>query len=233
MTVQKHLSILNIMIKTFAYLRVSDPSQVKGDGFTRQEKACRDYAKSHNLDIIQVYREDISGSEEYRPVLAELLLSLEKNHHGVKTVIIERLDRLARDLMIQEGIVSKFKTAGFNLISAIEGDELLANDPTRKFIRQVLGAVAELDKSMLVAKLRASRERKRARGEKADGRYGYKDTEQGRELVKYIKSLHRKPKYGRRRTLKLIAEQLNKEGILTINRRVWTISSVRDVIFER
>jgi DNA invertase Pin-like site-specific DNA recombinase len=226
------------MEKIFAYLRVSDSTQVEKDGkpkdgFTRQLKACTDYALRNNLEIAGVYKEDISGTEYNRPVLAQLMVSLEKNHHGVRTVIIERLDRLARDLMIQEAIIRDFQIKGFTLISTEEGPDLTDNSPTRKFIRQVLGAVAEYDKTMLVAKLRASRDRMRAATGRCEGRLGYKGTKEGIALERRIKALYSKPKYGKRKTLREIAEALNAEGILTINHRVWTSSSVRDVIFDR
>jgi hypothetical protein len=41
---------------------------------------------------------------------------------------------------------------------------------TARLIRQVLGAVAESDKAMTVAKLRGARDRKRATGVKVEGR---------------------------------------------------------------
>jgi DNA invertase Pin-like site-specific DNA recombinase len=219
-------------VKVFAYLRVSSPAQAKDDkdGFPRQEKALRDYAELHNLDIVKFYKEDISGTEEYRPVLAELLLSLEQNGHGIKTVIIEKLDRLARDLMVQEGIIVKFTSKGYNLISAVEGAELLVNEPTRKFIRQVLGAVAELDKQMLVARLRASRQRKKLRTGKGEGRKGYDESEGGQQVIQYIKSLHKKPKYYKRLTLQQIADRLNAEGITTLDGKKWSLYRVQAVL---
>jgi DNA invertase Pin-like site-specific DNA recombinase len=220
--------------KVFAYLRVSSPAQAKDDkdGFTRQERAVRDYAELHSLDIVTIYREDVSGTEEYRPVLAELLLSLEQNGHGIKTVIIEKLDRLARDLMVQEGIIIKFTSKGYDLISAVEGAELLVKDPTRKFIRQVLGAVAELDKQMLVARLRVSRDRKRLATGRCEGRTQYVDTTEGRELIQYIKSLHKERKHYRRLTLQQIADQLNTEGRKTISGKFFTLHRVRDIILD-
>lgn len=49
--------------------------------------------------------------------------------NGVKVVIVERLDRLARDLMVQETIVADLRKYGFELVSVAEPD-LMANDPT-------------------------------------------------------------------------------------------------------
>ena len=95
--------------------------------------------------------------------------------------------------MIQETIVRDFQSKGFELISVEEGPDLCDNSPTRKFISQVLGAAAEFDKSMLVAKLRVSRDRLRAKSGHCEGRHGYNDTPEGLSLVRHIKALHRRP----------------------------------------
>ena len=214
----------------FLYLRVSDSTQISGDGFTRQETACRNYAKAHGMEVSTVFKEDISGTELNRPVLASLMVSLEQNGHGIKTVAIERLDRLERDLMIQETIVRDFQSKGFELISVEEGPDLCDNSPTRKFIRQVLGAAAEFDKSMLVAKLRASRYRMRAKTGRCEGRHGYSDSEEGKALIRHVKTLQRRPKYARGRTYKGIADYLNQAGMKTLDGKQFTLFRVRDII---
>jgi DNA invertase Pin-like site-specific DNA recombinase len=53
------------MLKTFAYLRVSGKAQVKGDGFPRQQEAIKHYAKSNDIRIIDVFKEEgICGATE-------------------------------------------------------------------------------------------------------------------------------------------------------------------------
>jgi DNA invertase Pin-like site-specific DNA recombinase len=218
------------MKSIFAYLRVSDSTQIEGDGFTRQETACRNYAKLNGMEIADIYREDISGTELNRPVLASLMVSLEQNGHGIKTVIVERLERVARDLMVQETIIRDFQSKGIDLISAAEGPDLCSSDPTRKMVRQLFGCIAEYDKSMLVLKLRAARDRMRIRTGFCEGRHGYADSEEGKSIIRHVKALHRKPVYGRRRTLKEISEHLNKEGIKTLDGHEWSLFRVQQVI---
>ena len=80
-------------MKCFAYLRVSGKGQVDGDGFDRQIKAIKNYAKANKLTIEKVYREEgVSGTLEDRPALAEMMVSLEQNGHGVIGVSGERVD---------------------------------------------------------------------------------------------------------------------------------------------
>ena len=119
------------MIKAFGYVRVSSKGQVKGDGFPRQLAAIRQYAKAHNIRVVKIFREEgVSGATEStsRPAFTAMLEALHGN--GVRTIIVERLDRLARDLMIQETILADLAKHGFNLVSVAEPD-LMANDPTR------------------------------------------------------------------------------------------------------
>ena len=55
--------------------------------------------------------------------------------------------------MVQETIVADLLKSGFELISACEPD-LCSDDPSRKLVRQVFGAIAEYDRAMTVPKLR-------------------------------------------------------------------------------
>ena len=159
--------------KAFAYLRVSGKGQVNGDGFPRQEKAIREYAKAHGIRIAGIYREEgVSGAKDMdnRPALSEMLVKLHSN--GTKLILVERLDRLARDLMIQETIIGDLRKDGFELISVAEPD-LCKDDPTRTLMRQIFGAIAEYEKTMIVIKLRGARQRKKALTGRCEGRKPY------------------------------------------------------------
>ena len=215
-------------MQAYAYLRVSGKGQVDGDGFERQERAIRQAAQAHGFEIVKVYRDEgVSGTIEDRPALARMMVDLEENGHGIKTVIVERLDRLARDLMVQEAIIRDFQASGFDLISATEGPDLLASDPTRTLIRQVFGAIAEYDKSMTVLKLRAARERKRAKAGKCEGRKSIKET--APEVLREIKRLRRKRRDSPRRTYGEIAEELNRQGYRTVSGKPWTAANVQKI----
>ncbi|MGD1097233.1 MAG: recombinase family protein [Bryobacteraceae bacterium] len=179
------------MVKAFAYLRVSGKGQVQGDGFPRQLKAIRDYAAAHDIKIIRIFRDEgVSGTVENmdRPAWRELTAALHSD--GVRTILIEKLDRLARDLMVQEAAIADLHKHGFTLISAAEPD-LMAKDPTRILMRQLLGAVAQYDKSQIVLKLRGARMRKRASEGRCEGRkpFGfYEGEEQVLALMKTLRA---------------------------------------------
>lgn len=213
-------------MKAFGYIRVSGKGQIEGDGFERQEEAIKAYAAAHGIELIQVYREEgISGTVENRPALAAMMVSLEKNGHGVKMVIVEKLDRLARDLMVQEAIVHDLKRGGFKLESALEGADLLENDPSRKLMRQVFGAFAEYDKSMTVEKLRAARMRIREREGKCEGRKSTREA--APELLEEVRRLRRTKPGQKQMSYAAIAAKLNAEGRVNLNGGQFTPTGIQ------
>src|SRR5215471_12899116 len=197
------------MVKAFSYLRVSGKGQVKGDGFPRQLHAIKTYAAAHGIKIVRVFREEgVPGAKESmdRPAWAEMMTALHGD--GVRTIVIEKLDRLARDLMVQEATIADLQKHGFTLISVAEPD-LMATDPTRILMRQLMGAVAQYDKSQIVLKLRGARMRKRRKEGRCEGRkpFGYYEGES--EVIERMKAL-RTSGMGFDR----IAAQLNAEAFL-------------------
>lgn len=159
--------------KALAYIRVSGLSQSDGDGPVRQELAIRTFAGAHNIEVMAVYSDlGVSGTTEnaLRPEWTRMTADARTN--DVQCIVIERLDRLARDLLVQETCIIALRKQGITLMSTVEPD-LMATDPTRVLIRQLLGSLAEYDRSMTVAKLAAARARIRARGERCDGRLRY------------------------------------------------------------
>ncbi len=146
-------------------------------------------AKAHSIKIVRFFEEQgVSGTKEMedRPALQETFVALLCN--GVKTVLIEKLDRLARDLMVQEAIIKDLKKQGFQLISVAEPD-LCSDDPSRKLMRQMFGAIAEYEKTMIVAKLKAARQRMKAKTGRCEGRKAFGLTEREQTTIRRMKEL--------------------------------------------
>ena len=121
------------------------------------------------------------------------------------------------------------KRGGVEIVSVTDGD-LLEDDPTRKLVRQVLGAIAEYDKEMTVQKLRAARNRKRAASGKCEGRKSYH--ERNPELIAEIKRLRRKPRGGKRLSIKATVEALNASGYTTATGKTFTVSRLEHVLYK-
>jgi DNA invertase Pin-like site-specific DNA recombinase len=196
------------MTTAFAYLRVSGKGQIQGDGFPRQLGAIKAYAQAKDISIAQVFREEgIGGSMESgdRPAWSELMTALHAD--GVKAIIIEKLDRLARDLMVQEATIADLQKHGFTLISVAEPD-LMATDPTRILMRQLMGAVAQYDKSQIVLKLRGARQRKKIAEGRCEGRKPYGEREGEPAVVERMRQLRAEGL-----SYQQIASKLNAEGV--------------------
>ena len=102
------------------------------------------------------------------------------------------------------------------MIAIDSPDSFVADTPTANLIRQVLGAVSEFEKAMLVEKLKGARERKRREtGKKVGGRRNYAEIDGGPELIATAKKLHRYPVNGRQRTLAEVAKALTEAGYLS------------------
>jgi DNA invertase Pin-like site-specific DNA recombinase len=167
-------------VNAVAYLRVSHPNQAADsrDGFHRQLVVIHAYAATQGYEIIDEFRDSITGKTELegRTGLAACLERVENN--GVKVVICESADRLARDAMVAELIIRQFQKVGGRVIAASGGVDLTAGDdlnPTAKLIRQILAAVAEFDRCVITLKLRSARQRMKAKTGRCEGRKPFGD----------------------------------------------------------
>jgi DNA invertase Pin-like site-specific DNA recombinase len=224
-------------MKAFSYLRVSSKGQVEGDGFPRQRQAIEKWAKSNRCEIIDEFRDEgISGVSDLanRPGLSELFARLLSN--GVRAVIVEKSDRLARDLVAGELILREIRAAGAQVIEAENGNDLTAGDddnPPAKLSRQVLGAVSEFEKSALVGKLRAARIRKRKTEGRCEGRKPFGDRIGEQAVIERMRQLRRKPKGGEPQSFAKVAELLNQEQHATRTGKPWAAETVRRIFNRR
>lgn len=88
-------------------------------------------------------------------------------------MVVYRLDRLARDLVVQVTLLAEVRRMGGEVLSTApsESDYLTddPDDPTRKLIRQILGAVNEYERAMIGVRLRSGRRMKAHKGGYAYG----------------------------------------------------------------
>jgi DNA invertase Pin-like site-specific DNA recombinase len=217
-------------IDAVGYCRVSSVGQQNtGSGLGRQEATIRAYAKKAGYKIVKVYREAFTGTETERPVFEDMLAEILDN--GCRTIICECLDRLARDLSVQLQIIALLANKGITLINAMTGQDVTnPSDPMTLAMIQVQGAFAQLDKNLLVRKLKKGREAKYGQPGWSEGRkpFGYLPGE--KQTLARIKQLHRKMKGEKRRGPYEIANILNKENLPTRAGGKWYGSVVARII---
>lgn len=214
-------------MKCVAYLRVSGRGQVEKDGFPRQFEAVKSFCAAHGLILGRCFREEaVSGTVEGldRPAIAEMLGELASGD----CVIVENLDRWARDLIVSEVLLAEFRKRGIK-VYATDQQELLDMasselDPTRVLVRQLMGMLSQWVKSQLVLKLASARKRKREQTGRCEGYLPYGATEsQARVLLLIGGMLEDSSSY------RNIAKFLNDSEFPSRWGKTWTHTTVKRI----
>lgn len=211
------------------YIRVSTESQLDGLGLDVQRTAITDLAAELGLGLHHVHADEgISGSEDITG-RAGLAAALDDIAQGNATVLlVPKLDRLARDLMVQESVLRDVWAAGGTVVPCVEGERVYCQpddptDPSRTLIRQVLGAVAAYERAMIRARLVAGRRRRIAEDGYAGGPepYGWTDPAEQAILshVRWERDLNVPWHH--------IANRLNRVGLMQRNGAKWIPTSIQ------
>lgn len=220
------------------YLRVSTTGQENdGMGLEVQEQLCRRWLDERKLPLKAIYKDACSGSLMERDALADLLVSARKEKNIVG-VVFARLDRLARDVLVQEYLLTQFDNYKLAVRCAVPEEDALLNDadsdPSRKMLRVILGAVAEFERKMITRRTSAAKRNMAARGMYVGGVVGngyYIDpqTKQRRlhpELVPVARQALRMRKLGV--SFASIAEFMIQSGYPSqSNTGEWTATGIR------
>lgn len=103
------------------YSRVSSERQVReGDGLRSQETTCRDFAKRLGLKVVKTFQDKgISGAllPTQRPAAREMLAFLKQNQNQNFFVIIDNVDRMARDPVAYHQFAALMAAYGAQFIS--------------------------------------------------------------------------------------------------------------------
>ena len=219
-------------MKTYGYSRVSGRGQVSGDGPERQEESIRAFCTATGLAApSEIFFEPaVSGTVECmdRPAFSRLIDTIEHEPEG-GAIVVERMDRLARDLRISEFLLMECRNRKIPVYAADQGTlvDLASSDidPTRTLLRQILGALAEWEKSALVLKLRKARDRKRAETGHCEGPKPYGATEHEQKVTAFMREVQ-----GRGYSFAEIAGVVNYAGHRRRDGSPWNKASVYQVL---
>jgi DNA invertase Pin-like site-specific DNA recombinase len=225
-------------VKLTAYRRVSTSGQIDKYGLPAQETDMRAFAKANGHKIIRVETDGgLRGtlSDDDRPALLAALRSIRDGE--ADGILIPSLNRLARLLTVQEAILAKVWQMGGRVFAADTGEITPddPDDPMRTAMRQMAGVFAQLDRAMLVKRLRNGRAEKAKQGGYAgygspaygqraeDGQLVTDDSEQA--AVTRMRELR-----GDGLSLRQIAAQLDSEGIKPKRGESWHPQTVARVL---
>lgn len=221
-------------MRAFSYLRVSDRSQIGGDGFPRQRVAIQAEAKRSGIEVVSEYAEEgLTGESAWsdRPAFQRMISDILDN--GVRVVIVENLTRLARAYVVQDAIIVYLASKNITLISADTGEDITAafhGDPMKKAIIQMQAVFSELEKNSLVRKLKLARARKKLETGRCEGRKPFGHFPGESETIEVMRRLRRKAKGKDRLSFARIAEELQSLGLPTRSGKAWSASSVKQIL---
>jgi DNA invertase Pin-like site-specific DNA recombinase len=228
-------------VRVVGYVRVSTKQQTLGDSLEAQEKAIREWAEAAGHVVVRIVEDGgESGKlpEDQRPGLLAALSILEAGE--ADGLAVQRLDRLARALHVQEAVLARAWLSEAEVWEAVGARLVLQDDPDdpmRTLVRQVMGAANQLEASMVAARLRGGRRHKEGRGGYGGGfvRYGWAVVGRGKEarLVEVEEeqaALRRIRRLRKRHTLRGIAAKLNAEGVPAKGGGPWRHTSVRSAL---
>ena len=220
-------------MNTYGYTRVSGKGQVEGDGHPRQKSTILAFAEG-KYPWVGIFSDDaVQGKSdvEDRPQFQAMLEECDPGD----VIIVESLDRLARYYVMQEKLISLLVAKNLTLIAANTGEnitEAFMGDPMRRALVQIQGIFAELDKNLIVAKLKKARERIRKDGRKenpddkrCEGRKPYGHRHGEKRILEYMIDLYRAGE-----SLTEIAGALNRSGVKPRTGGEWYPATVGKIL---
>ena len=128
-----------------------------------QSREIREYCQRRGWPLVGAYVDaGISGAKEQRPQLDRLIADVHKRKFEV--IVVWKFDRFARSVSHLLRALENFRALGIEFVSLSE--QIDTSTPTGKMIFTVLGAVAELERSLIAERVRAGLRNARAKGKR-------------------------------------------------------------------
>ena len=134
-----------------------------GQDVTMQTRELKEYIERRGWHLAGAYVDaGISGSKQQRPELDRLMQDAHRRRFDV--VCVWRFDRFARSVSHLLRALETFRALGIDFVSFSE--QMDTSTPAGKMVFTVLGAVAELERSLIVERVRAGMRNARAKGKR-------------------------------------------------------------------
>jgi site-specific DNA recombinase len=194
-----------------------------------QEDRCREYCKSHGYNVWNVYDDPcVSGGDLERPGLNSAISALQEGN----VLVVDRCDRLARDMLVNLMIRARVQKAGATIEFA-DGSPLDVT-PEGELFQNILAAFAQYERAKIRKRTKDGLARKRKNGialgkppigyMRVKGRSEFVECPEERQVIEWIQ------KYtGLGMTPEHIEETFKEQGRL-LRGRQWTARTIRRVI---
>ena len=143
------------------YARVSTKNH--GQDISMQTRELEQFALARGWDVVDSYLDlGICGAKDKRPQLDRLMADAHRRKFDV--VIVWKFDRFARSVAHLLRALETFRALGIDFVSFSE--QMDTSTPAGKMVFTVLGAVAELERSLIVERVKAGLRNARAKGKR-------------------------------------------------------------------
>ncbi len=148
-------------MKAAIYARVSTANNSQDPEVQLRE--LREYCQRRGWEIASEFMDmGVSGSKDSRPQLNRLMADAHRRRFDA--VVVWKFDRFARSVSHLLRALETFKALGIEFVSLSE--QVDTSTPTGRMIFTVLGAVAELERSLIAERVRAGLRNARAKGKR-------------------------------------------------------------------
>lgn len=148
-----------VMKKAAIYTRVSTQDQHP----EMQQEELVDYVKRRGWSLYKEYTDKgVSGTKERRPALDALLDDCRRKK--VDVVVVWKFDRFARSLKQLLNALELFRTLGIGFVSCTEAID--TSLPHGEMLFQIIGAIAQWERSLIVERVRAGLQHARSQGKR-------------------------------------------------------------------
>jgi DNA invertase Pin-like site-specific DNA recombinase len=120
----------------------------------------REMAKLRGCEIVQEYTDMISGAKSKRPGLDQLLADARR--HRFDVVLVAAFDRIARNVRHFLDVLDELNQLGIEFVSKRENID--TSGPLGRAMLTIVGAISELERSLIVERVRAGMRRAKLEG---------------------------------------------------------------------
>jgi DNA invertase Pin-like site-specific DNA recombinase len=143
------------------YARVSTANH--GQDASLQTRELREYCERRGVEIAGEYVDvGVSGSKDSRPELNRLMADAKQRRFDA--VCVWKLDRFGRSLRHLVNALADLEALGVSFVSL--KDNLDLSTPSGRLMFQIIGAMAEFERSLIQERVRAGLRNARAKGKR-------------------------------------------------------------------
>lgn len=228
-------------MNAYAYIRVSGLGQADKDGPVRQLAEIKSFASANGVNVVGDFSDVITGESDssFRPGWCAMIASMQHlnaqasllpeslgKNIRVDYIIAENMTRLGRSMWTTENLLRDCQSKGIKVLIPSFGLKDVVTmefSPEQVFCRQMLTSASQLEKSYIVGRLKAARDRTKARTGRCEGNkpYGYRKGESEMIFLAFQLFNEQKQSYAQ------VARLLNISGYRTRTGNKWKRSSVQ------